>query len=103
VVTCRGNTILKGVAITAAQLGPLSCPAGTSIPVDGDITCSGSYTVQQQDMEAGGSFMLTANATSTSLADQPAPGSQSVAINSNPQLSVDVLADQCSHNLTSKL
>jgi hypothetical protein len=103
-LTCRGNTILEGVNITSTQLGPLSCPAATSIPVDGDITCSGNYTVQQDDIEAAGDLVLSASATSTSLSvnEQPAPGFQSVVINSNPQLSVDVLADHCTHNLTSE-
>jgi hypothetical protein len=100
---CRGNTIVKAATVTSAQLAALDCdvPAGDDVPVDGVVTCTGTYTVQQDDIEAG-ALAVTANASSTSLAT-PAPGQGAVTVNSNPQLSVDVLAAECTHNLTSEL
>jgi hypothetical protein len=99
---CRGNTIVKAVTVTSQQLGTLDCDiaAADNVPVDGVVTCTGTYTVQQEDIEAG-AFLVTADATSSSLAT-PALGQGSVTISSNPQLTVDVLAEQCTHNLTSK-
>lgn len=64
------------------------------------MTCTCSFTVQQDDIETG-ALVVTAEASSTSLAT-PAPGQGTVTVNSNPQLTVDVLAEECTHNLTSE-
>lgn len=79
----RGNTLLQGVELTSAQLGTLACPPATQqIPVNGNITCTGTYVVQQADLEAaGGTLTISAEATSTSLAGQTVAGSRTVTVN----------------------
>lgn len=50
---------------------------------------------------ANGILTIRATATSTSLAAS-VEGFKDAVIASNPQLVVDVLADECTHNLTSE-
>ncbi len=51
-VTNTGNQTLSEVAVTDPLLPALVCEIDT-LPVDGVLTCSGSYTVDQGDIDAG--------------------------------------------------
>ncbi len=47
-----GDVDVHGVSVTDAKLGTVACPAST-IAVGGSLTCTGSYSVTQIDIDAG--------------------------------------------------
>lgn len=98
---CRGNTILKDVVVAnlpaAATVTYDGCSG--SIQVGGNITCTGRYTVQQADFEETEALAVQIKAhTSTGPATQAQSAAASVALLSSPQLFVDVLGYQCTHD-----
>ena len=87
-VTNSGNTTLTAaVTATDDKVASVSCPA---LPTGGlapgaAITCTGSYTVKQSDIDAG---LVTNNASATSGATKSATVSATVAAAQNSALTV---------------
>jgi uncharacterized repeat protein (TIGR01451 family) len=74
-VTNTGTTVLSGVAIADSSVPGASCPAATLSPSDSE-TCTGSYTVAQQDL-VNGSVTDDATAGATSPTGGTVTSSQS--------------------------
>jgi large repetitive protein len=68
VVTNSGNTTLtSAIAVTDSKIGTVSCPSiGTGLAPGNPITCTGTYTITQADID-GGNVLNTAVATSGSV------------------------------------
>ena len=64
VATNTGNVTLTNVSLSDPKLGPLTCPQPVTLRPGEALTCTGSYTVSQADVDAG--FVLnTATARGT--------------------------------------
>ncbi|GIX32418.1 MAG: hypothetical protein KatS3mg125_0374 [Lysobacterales bacterium] len=91
VATNTGNVTLTGVTITDPLLGTLSCsPAQpATLTPSQTLTCTGSYTVTQADVDAG-SVVNTANASGTGPGGpvNAPPASATATANQNPALSL---------------
>ncbi|WP_162312931.1 DUF7507 domain-containing protein [Pseudoxanthomonas yeongjuensis] len=71
VVTNTGNVGISGIAVSDDRIATVSCPAST-LAAGASMTCTGSYTVTQADLDAGSvTNVATANGT-------PANGTLSV-------------------------
>ena len=72
VATNDGNITLTGVAISDAKLGTLSCDkaAPVTLAPSAKLTCTGSHTITQADLDAG-AFANTANAAGAGPLSQP--------------------------------
>ena len=53
VATNSGNVTLSGVSISDPKLGTLSCTQPATLAPGGKLSCTGSYTVTQADLDAG--------------------------------------------------
>jgi uncharacterized repeat protein (TIGR01451 family) len=93
-VTNTGNTTVGGITVTDDRVASVSCPGGNVAPGD-SITCTGSYTVLQADLNAG-SVTNTAFASSGST-DSP---TDSVTINAavGPGLSLSKSASTTTYD-----
>ncbi|MEZ4663485.1 MAG: VWA domain-containing protein [Caldilineaceae bacterium] len=87
VTTNTGNTTLTGVTITDAKLGALVCTptAPATLAPGASMTCTGSYTLTQADIDAG-KVDNTANADSDQTA--PTPASKTVPIPPAPNIAL---------------
>ncbi len=91
-----GNVTLSNVSISDPKLGPLSCsPAqpATLFP-NSTLTCTGSYTVNQADLDAG-SVSNTSTASGVGPQGQPATATGSAAVPAvqSPHLTLTKTAD----------
>jgi hypothetical protein len=68
-VTNDGNVTLSGITVTDTKVDPITCPA-TTLAVGTSMTCTGSYTVTQADIDAG-KVDNTALAAGKGPQDQP--------------------------------
>ena len=97
VVVNTGNITLSGVTITDPMLGTLACapvqPA--SLAPGAALTCLGSYTVTQADVDAGSVFNIA-----TAVSDQTGPESDDVIVigTQNPDLAIDKVATTLTYN-----
>jgi hypothetical protein len=68
--TIRNNTESEAtsLSVTSTRTSPVNC-ATTSIPAGGTVTCTGTYTVSQADLDSGGVLVNTATATANNGAD----------------------------------
>jgi uncharacterized repeat protein (TIGR01451 family) len=73
-VTNTGSTTLSAVSVSDPKITSVSCPSGSLAPV-AVLTCTGSYTVTQADVDAG-----SVTDTATAHATNP----QSGAVTSGP-------------------
>lgn len=97
---CRGNLILRSVAVSSDNLTALTClPSGATTIIPGSkLTCSGTYNVTQLDLERG-ELGFTAQATSATLPTAnktvvtPTPATLKMLATS--QLELDVDAGSC--------
>ena len=92
VATNDGNVTLTGVSISDAKLGTLSCDkaAPVTLAPSAKLTCSGSHTITQADLDAG-ALSNTANAAGTGPASQPVsalPASATVSAAQTPALTL---------------
>lgn len=90
VVTNTGNVPVSGVSIDDSEfsgtgdLSPLDCPPGAdTVPVGGQMICTSTYTLTQEDIDAGS---VTNSATATGTP----PGSSTVT---SPPSDVTIPAD----------
>ena len=101
-VTNTGNVTITDPSVTdtefsgSGELSPVTCPTGPLAPGD-DVTCTATYTVTQEDVDAGG---ITNVATATgSVPDgsdpiEPTPSNQvTVGTDPNPLLEVTKTSD----------
>jgi hypothetical protein len=96
--------VLRNVVVTSPGLTALQCDGSNSSTVaalnPGPLACTGSYSVSQEDLEAG-QLTFTAQATSTTLdAASTAVGAVATApvvltMAAQPQLVLDVVASSC--------
>lgn len=95
-VTLRntGNVDLTNVVVVDPKATGLSCPSSilVSSPL---VTCTGTYTVNQTDLDSGGKIINTATVTSTQT---PTPQSASAAVDVTqaPQLNYEKTANRSS-------
>ncbi len=88
-VTNTGNQTLTGVTVTDVKLGTLTCtwPTATvgTLPVGTSVSCTGSYTITQADIDAG-----TVHNVAVGDSDQTPPdeGEEDVPIEQEPDMSV---------------
>jgi uncharacterized repeat protein (TIGR01451 family) len=105
-VTNMGNVTLTGVSVTDPLVTNLDCDTGTSgqqntgltIAVGGSITCTGTYVLQQSDLDnnGGGDGDIDNTATADSTQTEPSTSSAAQPLVRNPSLSVVKTADQAS-------
>jgi uncharacterized repeat protein (TIGR01451 family) len=99
-VTNTGNTTLTGISVSDPLLSNLDCDGTAGLPyvttgftilVDGSLTCTGSYTVTQADIDGNGGGDGDIDNTATADSDQtdPASDSEFVPIDQNPSLIVN--------------
>lgn len=97
---CRGNLILQNVVLSSSCFNLTACPFNTMLAIGGTVSCTGSYTVTQADIEAG-LMVIGATGSSPSLpvaAQVVWAPDWTVPVDSKPQLAVDILAPNCSQN-----
>jgi hypothetical protein len=98
--SCRGNLVLQNVVLSSSSFNLTACPFNTTLAIGGAVSCTGSYTVTQADVETG-LLVIHATGSSPSL---PAAAQVvwapdwTVPVDSKPQLAVDILAPNCSQN-----
>jgi hypothetical protein len=73
VVTNDGNVTLTNVSVTDTKVAVVTCPGGNPIPTlapgtANAVTCTGSYTLTQADIDAG-QVINTATATASPVSD----------------------------------
>lgn len=73
------STTANSLVVTSTRTSPINCPSN-SIPAGGTINCTGTYTVTQADLDAGGVIVNTASAT----ANNGSPISSNTAVNNLP-------------------
>jgi uncharacterized repeat protein (TIGR01451 family) len=71
-VTNIGNVTLSAIAVSDAKISGISCPATTLLPST-SINCTGTYTISQSDMDAGG-------VTNTATVKATSPGGVAGAV-----------------------
>ena len=103
--TCRGTKHLANVMVFSYYLGNLSCSNSTgnntfTLPVGSSVSCEGSYTARQEDIEGRNSIYITAYGTSPDLP----PGQQMVWSTPvfasavwDPRFALDIIAGNCTH------
>src|SRR5205823_3843764 len=74
-VSNTGNVTLTGITVTDDKVASVSCPA-TTLAVGANMTCTGSHTVSQAEIDAGGNLVNLATADS----DQTGPTTDTVSI-----------------------
>ena len=88
VVTNSGNVSVSNISVTDDKIpgAGLSCPAGTIAPTE-SLTCTGTYTVVQADLDAG-SVTNNASATGTPTGGTitPATATETVDGTQSPEL-----------------
>ena len=89
VATNDGNVTLYDVSIVDPKLGALTCAQPTTLAPGASLTCTGSHTVTQADLDAG-NYNNTATVSGKGPQDQPvsATASASVPAVQNPALSL---------------
>jgi uncharacterized repeat protein (TIGR01451 family) len=102
VATNDGNVTLTGVSISDPTVGALTCtPTQPATLTPGaNLTCTGSYTVTQTDLDAG-SIKNTAKATGTPPSGTPItspPASVTVPGVQNPALTLDKTASLATYS-----
>ena len=92
VVTNTGNVSVSAIAVTDDKIASVTCPAGDIAPM-ASVTCTGTYTVVQADLDAG-SVTNNASATGTPTGGTitPAIDSETVNATQSPELSLDKTA-----------
>lgn len=96
--------LLSNVVLSSSTLTLTSCSAQATLAVGDSISCPGTYTVQQADMEAG-KVTITASGSSPTLpqsAQVVATAPWEVPVDANPQLDVDIMGAECTQSNTSK-
>jgi uncharacterized repeat protein (TIGR01451 family) len=99
VVSNTGNTALTGVSVNDPLLGNEDCDgvagapfvnSGLSIPKGGSLTCTGTYTVTQADLDnnGGGDGDIDNTVTADSNETPPDTASEEVPIVQSPSLNV---------------
>ncbi|MFH2039971.1 MAG: hypothetical protein ABIJ65_11105, partial [Chloroflexota bacterium] len=86
-VTNIGNITLSNVAVSDPLLSSVSCPGGNPIPSmapTASLTCSGSYTITQADIDAGNRH----NTATASNGRVSATDSYNVPLNPTAKLSI---------------
>ena len=84
VVTNAGNQTLTGVSVSDPRLANLDCNAGTAgnqtsgftLAPGASLTCTGSYTVLQADIDNNGGGDGDIDNTATADSDQTDPGAR---------------------------
>ena len=87
-VSNTGNVTLTGVSVTDPLVSNLDCNpsltgqqnTGLTIAVNGSITCTGTYVLQQSDLDNNGGGDGDIDNTATADSDQTTPLSDSVAV-----------------------
>ncbi len=88
-VTNTGQVPLTGVGVTDPKIGAVSCPS-TTLAIGASITCTGTYTLTQADVNAG-----VVNNTATASGTPPTGpavtgnGSATKAIPANPVVTIN--------------
>ena len=90
-VTNTGNVTVTGIGINDTMLAAVTCPSGDLAP-GADVTCTGSYTVVQADID-NGAITNTAEATGTTTGTSPTnvlspPSTAAVSVAQNSALSL---------------
>ena len=87
-VTNTGNVEISGIAVTDDKIASISCPVTTLMPT-GTVTCTGSYTVTQADIDAG-SVTNIAEATATPAGGTLAAAGDTETVNGtqSPELEI---------------
>ena len=98
VVANTGNQTLTSVAVADPLLTDLDCDAvtpglqtsGLTLAVGGSLTCTGTYTAIQADIDTngGGDGDIDNTATATSVEAGPVSDSVAVPINTDPHLAI---------------
>jgi uncharacterized repeat protein (TIGR01451 family) len=60
-----GNTTVSALSVSDPMLADLSCGGVTSLAPGASVSCSGTYTVTQADIDGGGDLVNTATASGT--------------------------------------
>jgi len=94
-VSNNGNVALTGVTVADDKVASVSCPA-TTLAVGASMTCTGSHTVTQAEMNAGGN--LTNIATADSDQTGPVTDTVSIPISQTRSLSITKQASPASYS-----
>jgi hypothetical protein len=78
-VSNTGNVSLTGITVTDDKVTTVTCP-GTTLAPSASMTCTGSHTVTQAELDAGGNLVNLATADS----DQTGPAMDTVSIPIQP-------------------
>jgi uncharacterized repeat protein (TIGR01451 family) len=97
--TNGGNVTLSNVSITDSKLGTLTCVQPASLAPSAVLTCTGSYSTTQADVDAG-SVKNTANASGSfnESAVSANPASITVNASQNTRLSLIKTVTETSYN-----
>jgi uncharacterized repeat protein (TIGR01451 family) len=99
VATNDGNVTLHNVSITDPKLGALTCTQPVALAPGETLTCTGSHTITQADLDAG-FYGNTATANGSGPQDQPVSDEASTSVNAdqNPHMTLTKHADKTSYN-----
>ncbi len=89
-VTNTGTTVMNSVTVNDPKIGTVSCPSA-SLTVGASMTCTGSYTLTQADLNTG-SVTNTATATGTPPGGTPVTSPPSQITTPLPQTSTFTFA-----------
>ena len=97
-VTNTGNTNLTGVSVSDPRITNLDCDTATagnqttgfSLALGGTLTCTGTYTVLQADIDnnGGGDGDIDNTATADSNQTEPVTDSAAVPLTSSPAMTI---------------
>ncbi|HEY4268652.1 MAG TPA: hypothetical protein VGM94_10720 [Galbitalea sp.] len=105
-VTNTGNVTVTGIDIDDTMLPSVTCPSGDLTP-GADVTCTGSYTVVQADID-NGAITNTAEATGTTTGASPAsvlspPSTAAVSVAQDSSLSLVKSANVANVNVRGQI
>ncbi len=90
-----GNVTVTGISVTDNHVASVSC-LQTSLPPSGSMTCTGSHTVTQAEIDTGGSLTNTVSVTSSNA--PTATDTLNIPVSQNPHLTLSKLASRSSYS-----
>ena len=88
-VTNTGNVSISGITVTDDKIASISCPSTTLAPT-ASMTCTGTYTVTQADIDAG-SVLNNADANGTPAGGTLTPAEDDATVTGTQSPAMDIV------------